>query len=154
MTSPDIPPLTAVFVYGTLMPGERNEHVARRGGAFGARPATLRGYRLIDLRPEAYPGVVPGTQDDTDTVTGHVLTYDPAAWPQALPFLDALEGLNDTPPLYTREAVTVQVDGGDVPAWVYVYARTERLGQYGAVPVPGGDWRTVPDRGLPADGDR
>ena len=152
MTFPDTLPLTAVFVYGTLMPGERNEHVARQGGAFHARSATLRGYRLIDLRPEAYPGIVRGAADAT--VTGHVLTFGPAAWPRALPFLDALEGLHDTPPLYTREQVTVQVDGDDVPAWVYVYARTDRLGQHGAVPVPGGNWRTVPNRGLPADGDR
>ncbi|GHF39770.1 gamma-glutamylcyclotransferase (GGCT)/AIG2-like uncharacterized protein YtfP [Deinococcus metalli] len=152
MTSPGAPLLTSVFVYGTLMPGERNEHVARQGGTFRARPATLRGHRLIDLRPEAYPGVVPG--DAADAVSGHVLTYDPAAWPHALPFLDALEGLDESPPLYTRKAVTVEVDGHDEAAWVYVYARTDRLARAGAVSVPGGDWRAVPDRGLPTGGDR
>ncbi|WP_309570421.1 gamma-glutamylcyclotransferase family protein [Deinococcus sp.] len=152
MTTPDAPALTAVFVYGTLMPGERNEHVARQGGTFDARPATLRGHRLIDLRPEAYPGVIPG--DPSDTVTGHILTYAPAAWPTALPFLDALEGLHETPPLYTRQRVTVHVNGHDEAAWVYLYARADRLARPGAVTVAGGDWRTLPERGLPAEGDR
>lgn len=152
MTSTDTPTLSAVFVYGTLMPGERNEHVARQGGSFHARPATLRGHRLIDLRPEAYPAVIPGTP--ADTVTGHVLTYDPAAWPTALPFLDALEGLHETPPLYIRDRVSVLVRDNDEPAWVYLYARADRLAQPGAQVVTGGDWRTVPERGRPAEGDR
>ena len=152
MTPPDAPVLTTVFVYGTLMPGERNEHVARQGGEFQARPATLSGYRLIDLRPEAYPGVISGT--DTDRVSGYALTYAPATWPTALPFLDALEGLQETPPLYRRAAVTVQVGDHDEPAWVYLYARADRLAQAGAQPVASGDWRTVSDRALPATGDR
>lgn len=145
--------LTTVFVYGTLMPGERNESVARQGGAFTARPATLRGFRLIHLRPEAYPGILPAGPDDV--VRGHALTYAPQDWPRALPFLEALEGVDETPPLYTREQVELSFeDGSAAPAWVYVYARAHRLAQPGVEPVPSGDWRDSAGRGLPPGGDR
>ncbi|PTA68752.1 gamma-glutamylcyclotransferase family protein [Deinococcus arcticus] len=143
----------SVFVYGTLMPGERNAHVATRGGAVLAQGAGLRGYALYHLSPEAYPALVPGPPGAT--VRGQLLTYTPAAWRVALPFLDDLEGLHETPPLYTRSLVTLQLDsGGEAPGWVYVYARAERLGQPGAQPVPSGDWRAVPGRDRPAPGER
>ena len=65
-----------------------------------------------------------------------------------------------SPPLYTREQATLTLDGPDslngaeeVTAWVYVYARPERLRAPGARVVPSGDWRDVPDRDQPgADG--
>lgn len=138
---------TTVFVYGTLLPGERNAHVAAQGGPFTARPATLRGHRLHHLEPEGYPALTPGTPQDT--VYGYALTYAPDVWTAALPFLDELEGVHAAPPLYTREAVTLELDGGEkekLPAWVYVYARPERLNAPGAEPVPGGDWRAVESR--------
>lgn len=146
-------PLTRVFVYGTLMPGERNAAVAARGGTFGALPARLPGFRLLHLLPEAYPAVVPG--EPGEEVRGSVLTYAETDWPRALPFLDALEGVHETPPLYTRERVTVRLeDGVAVPAWVYVYAAAGRLAEPGVVPVPGGDWRHLPDRARPRPDDR
>lgn len=148
----DSPP-TTVFVYGTLMPGERNAHVAAQGGRFHARPATLPGYRLLHLWPEAYPAVVPG--DGAGTVRGFALTYAPADWPLALPFLDRLEGVDEAPPLYTRERVTLALESGEtLPAWVYVYALAERLERPGVVPVPGGDWTVIPDRSRSRDSDR
>lgn len=138
-------PPTTVFVYGTLMPGERNEPVALRGGPYAARPATLRGYQLFHLSPEGYPGLRPGQPDDT--VRGVALTYQAHDWPAALPFLDHLEGLHERPPLYTRERVQLNVPGEDpLDAWVYVYARPDRLTQPGAQAVPSGDWRDVPGR--------
>lgn len=134
--------ITTVFVYGTLMPGERNAHIAARGGAFTAQPATLRAHRLYHLHPEAYPAVTPGQADER--VHGYALTFTPDAWSAALPFLDELEGVHDSPPLYTREAVTLELEGGAVlPAWVYLYARPERLSAAGAQHVPGGDWHAV-----------
>ncbi|SMB89001.1 gamma-glutamylcyclotransferase family protein [Deinococcus hopiensis] len=140
--------LTRVFVYGTLRPGERNAAVARRGGTFTAVSALLSGYRLLHLLPEAYPGVVPGAPEDT--VLGEVLTYAPADWDRALPFLDELEGVNDTPPLYIREQVTVGLEGGrELSAWVYVYADTARLSRPGVRPVPEGDWRMRKERDWP-----
>ena len=144
-----VPLLTRVFVYGTLRPGERNEAVARRGGAFTAVPATLPGYRLLHLRPEAYPGVVPG--EGNEAVHGDVLTYREADWGTVLPFLDELEGIHETPPLYVRQQVeAVLGDGARTSAWVYLYADAARLSRPGAVPVPGGDWRARPDRTRPS----
>ncbi|MGM9320851.1 gamma-glutamylcyclotransferase family protein [Deinococcus aquaticus] len=152
-----IPPdLTAVFVYGTLMPGERNAHVARQGGPFTAQEAALSGYDLLHLHPEGYPALrpsaaPPGTQAP---VRGYLLTYTPQAWEAALPFLDHLEGLHEQPPLYRREQVTVTtVPGGQPrPAWVYVYARADRLS--GAQWLPGGDWRVTPARDQPGSDER
>ncbi|GBF07937.1 hypothetical protein DAERI_190070 [Deinococcus aerius] len=146
-------PLTRVFVYGTLMPGERNADVAARGGRFEATPARLPGFRLLHLLPEAYPAVVPG--EPHEEVRGYVLTYPQDGWDRALHFLDTLEGVHETPPLYTREQVSVtSEDGESVSAWVYVYALAARLHQPGVLPVPGGDWRHLPDRARPCPGDR
>ncbi|MEF2276888.1 gamma-glutamylcyclotransferase family protein [Deinococcus sp. YIM 134068] len=145
--------LTRVFVYGTLMPGERNADIAARGGAFEAQPARLPGFRLLHLLPEAYPAIRPG--GITDEVRGYVLTYDPSDWETALPFLDELEGVDEVPPLYTREQVNVTLEGGGVQAvWVYVYADTARLARPGVIPIPSGDWREAPHRARPRVGDR
>ncbi len=147
----DLP--TTVFVYGTLMPGERNAAVAGPAEAFTAQPATLRGYRLLHLSPEAYPAVIPGTPDEC--VHGFALTYTPTAWHAALPHFDELEGLDEVPPLYTRQAVSLQIAGSQpLFAWVYLYARQERLGQPGVNPVPSGDWRNVAGRSKPGSDQR
>ncbi|CAM3581166.1 gamma-glutamylcyclotransferase family protein [Deinococcus frigens] len=147
------PPTTTVFVYGTLMPGERNAHIAALGGTFSARPARLPGHRLLHLWPEAYPAVVRG--DGGEVVRGFALTYAPADWPVALPFLDELEGTDETPPLYTREAVALTLDDAQhVSAWVYLYALTERLNRPGVISVPGGDWTAIPDRSRTDESDR
>ncbi|MFC5850113.1 gamma-glutamylcyclotransferase family protein [Deinococcus petrolearius] len=144
---------TTVFVYGTLMPGERNAGVAGPPGSFVTRAAALPGHRLLHLDPERYPAAVPG--EAGELVRGHALTYTPTAWVAALPLLDDLEGVHETPPLYRRVAVRLHLDaGGELDAWVYLYAQTRRLRQPGAVPVPGGDWRAVPDRDRPRPGDR
>lgn len=88
-------------------------------------------------------------------VHGFALTYAAADWPVALPFLDELEGTEDTPPLYTREQVTLTLDGGQPqPAWVYLYAQKDRLARPGATPVPEGDWTAIPDRSRPEQSDR
>lgn len=146
-------PPARVFVYGTLMPGERNAPVAARGGVFEAAPARLAGFRLLHLSPEAYPGIVPGHPGEV--VVGSLLTYVLADWPRALPFLDELEGVHDTPPLYRREAVTVRLKSGERQvAWTYVYADAARLTRPGVAVVAGGDWRTLPDRARPRVGER
>lgn len=146
-------PLTRVFVYGTLMPGERNADVAARGGAFEAQAARLPGFRLLHLLPEAYPAVVPGDADDE--VRGCVLTYAPDDWTTALPLLNELEGVDEVPPLYTREQVDVTLENGEPQSvWVYVYADAARLARPGVVPIPSGDWREAPDRARPRVGDR
>lgn len=150
---PENADLTRLFVYGTLLPGERNAHVAARGGRCRAAAARLAGFRLLHLSPEGYPGIVPGQPGEV--VSGHLLTYAPADWPRALPLLDALEGVHDAPPLYRREVVTVILAGGArQAAWTYVYADTARLTRPGVAVVAGGDWRTWPDRERPGVGER
>jgi gamma-glutamylcyclotransferase (GGCT)/AIG2-like uncharacterized protein YtfP len=144
--------LTRVFVYGTLLPGERNAGVAAQG-AFQAVPARLTGFRLLHLWPEDYPGIVPAGPGEQ--VLGAVLTYAREDWPRVLPVLDALEGVAETPPLYRREVVTVTLEGGEAQgAWTYIYAETERLGRPGVLALPEGDWRTHPRRTLPLPGQR
>lgn len=146
-------PCTTVFVYGTLMPGERNAHVAELGGTFQARRATLPRHRLLHLLPEAYPAALPGAAEDA--VHGYALTYASADWPLALPFLDKLEGVDEVPPLYIREQVTLTLeDASSLSAWVYLYTLKGRLARPGVQPIPGGDWRGVSDRARTEESDR
>lgn len=141
-TSSSLP--CSVFVYGTLMPGERNAGVAEEAGApTGREEATLNGYTLYDLRPEGYPGLIAGTGQ----VRGWLLHYAPEQWPAALAALDELEGLHLHPPLYDRHLAEALTAGGETrPVWVYLYARPERLNEPGAAAVSSGDWADVPER--------
>lgn len=121
-----------VFVYGTLQTGGSNAMVARRAGLIGATPARLHGYRIFDLQPEGYPAVVPGA----GVVHGEVL-----ALTGPLDQMDALEGLDLIPPLYER--VRCRPEGAR-EAWLYVYARPERLAAPGATWLPSGRWPPTP----------
>lgn len=135
------------------MPGERNADVAGPPGSFRARRAMLDGHCLLHLVPEQYPAALVGQPGDV--IHGHALTYTPQDWAAALPFLDDLEGVDETPPLYHRVAVRLRLeDGGEVDAWVYLYAQQERLARPGVLPLPGGDWRAAPGRDRPRPGDR
>ena len=150
-----------MFVYGTLMPGERYEAVAQAAGeAVSRERATLTGHLLYDLCPEGYPALVaesgatgqgntvPGNAVHGNTVHGWILTYSAEQWPAALLHLDDLEGLHLTPPLYARTLAQGQTQAGPQTVWVYLYARPERLEQPGCVAVPSGDWTAVTDRHL------
>ena len=138
----------AVFVYGTLMPGERYEAVAQAAGeALSRERATLSGHLLYDLRPEGYPALVAG---GNRTVHGWILMYSAEQWPAALAHLDDLEGLHLTPPLYARTLAQGQTQAGLQTVWVYLYARLERLEQPGCVAVLSGDWTAVADRHVEA----
>lgn len=137
-----MPSPPCVFVYGTLMPGERNAGVL--GAYLAAVTARLPGHQLYDLRPEGYPAVVPA--GSASGVQGYLVTYSPGGWQAALPGLDQLEGLDETPPLYRRAAVEVHTSAGPAACWTYLYSRPERLQQPGSQLVAGGDWRAVPAR--------
>lgn len=143
--------LTTVFVYGTLMPGESNAKIAQTGGTFTAARACVSGFRLLHLSPEGYPAAIPAQPQDI--LHGYALTYSPSRWVAALPFLDELEGVDETPPLYSRQQVTLLGPTGAPTgqanrAWIYVYARAERLEQPGVTPVPSGNWRDRPHRAV------
>ena len=117
-----------VFVYGTLMPGRSNAGVAERAGLVAVAHATVRGYRLYHLEPEGYPAVVRGTGE----VHGVVLETT-----GSLQALDELEAVHAEPPLY-RRVRCAPVGLGE--AWIYLYARLERLDRAGAIGLPNGRW--------------
>lgn len=137
--------LTHVFVYGTLMPGGRWEHVARQNAPQGYRvqSATLAEALLADLQPAGYPALFWAREvqrPPAAPVQGYLYSYSPADWPQVLPLLDELEGVDLHPPLYRREACEVMTQRGPASAWVYVYARPQRCLESGLRWLSGGYW--------------
>ncbi len=126
------------------MPGERWEEVARRGGDYSAEPAVLRGAVLADLRPEGYPALFLDAAGAD--VHGWLYRYTTQSWPAALPFLDELEGLDLSPPLYRRVQQSVLTAAGPRRAWVYVYARQARRAAPGFFPVVSGRWADIAGR--------
>lgn len=123
-----------LFVYGTLMSGERNAAQIPAGLVRRRRPARVRG-TLIDLG--RYPALCTGSDDD-GVVHGELLELAPGNAASLLARLDAFEG-----PGYARTALTVHVDDGvndgeaDVVAWVFVQVS----GGPGGPRIPAGDWR-------------
>ena len=98
----------AVFVYGTLMCGQRASRFLDGCTRFGRY--LLRGYAMYDLG--RYPGII---EQAGETVVGEVYLVPV----ERIPKLDAYEGEGS---LYHRRTVTVEHDGSCLPAQVYVYA--------------------------------
>lgn len=99
-----------LVVYGTLAPGEPNEHVmADIPGRW--TPAVVRGTRVDSGRGAAfgYPGL---TLDDADDV--NCVLFESAELPRHWPRLDHFEG-----PRYRRVVVEVRAEGRVVEAYVY-----------------------------------
>ena len=112
-----------VFVYGTLLAGERN---ARH--ALDARrvPAYARG--TIYDTGWGFPAFV---RKGKTRVMGELLLVDDEGFKS----MDRLEGY---PRLYRREQIQVNlVGGGRVLAWVYIMNRLPE----GAKVIEGGDWK-------------
>jgi gamma-glutamylcyclotransferase (GGCT)/AIG2-like uncharacterized protein YtfP len=101
---------SALFVYGTLRPGERAWWRLARHAAGPVRPATVAG-RVVDTG-RGYPA---WCADGPGRAEGVVVPLrDPAA---ALPALDAYEG-----PEYARvRAVAVLDTGGATVCWAYAW---------------------------------
>jgi gamma-glutamylcyclotransferase (GGCT)/AIG2-like uncharacterized protein YtfP len=110
-----------LFVYGTLRRGGPRESFLR-GCPFLGRHV-VKGFRLLDLG--AFPAAVPGP----GAVVGELYELRDDA---ILEFLDAVEGVDDAPPLFRRDRVEV----AGAPAWMYVYGRREPL----AREIASGDW--------------
>jgi gamma-glutamylaminecyclotransferase len=110
-----------VFVYGTLLAGERNHHVLGEAVCLG--PArTAPAFELYDFGP--YPGLVAGGKT---RVVGEVYAVDDAT----LARLDWLEGY---PHLYDRQVI--DLEEGEAIAY------TVRADQVWGLPrVAHGDWR-------------
>lgn len=136
--------IDSVFVYGTLMPGSKNEYMAKQAGNYRAEKAYIEGMHLYDLEPEGYPGIVPKDnsspldENPTGRVEGYVLHFDDITL--ALTLLDEFEGCYLEPPDYHRETITVKPSGK--LAWVYIYADEARLMRPGASLISSGKWRS------------
>lgn len=115
-------PRRTLFVYGTLLRGETNDH--RLAGAEPLGPAlTVAGYDLLDLG--GYPALVAG---GATAVAGEL--YALAA--PALARLDAFEG---HPTLFCRTRIRLST-GRTADAYLFDRRRAER-----APLIPSGDWR-------------
>lgn len=116
-----------LFVYGTLLEGERLHSYVADLAPIAITPATVRG-RLFDL------GNYPGLSLDGDVqVRGERVQFRDID--TALKVLDEVEGFygrGAAGNLYERRVV--ELDGA--PAWTYVY-----VGPDDGVPIPRGDWR-------------
>lgn len=112
-----------LFVYGTLLPGQRNAHLLARATNLGAR-TTLPVFELLDMG--TYPALV---ASGSTAVHGEVFIVDA----ELLARLDALE---EHPNLYIRQPI--ELLGGE-RAHAYVLPRERARG---GRPVPAGDWRS------------
>ena len=116
-----------LFVYGTLLSGERNHHHLQSSRLLGVC-RTEPGYTLVSLGP--YPALLEG---GTTSVTGEVYEVDDGI----VPAIDRFEG---HPHLYRRETIWL-VDGTDVNAYVLSPAH----GGEREI-LESGDWRLEVDR--------
>ena len=120
-----------VFVYGTLMAGERlHEHMHRFGHPGHPLRAATAG-RLVSYG--AYPGLIPG---GPERVQGEL--FRPRNTPQLLSVLDQVEGFagyGASDSLFRRAPLEVEAGGATLVAWGYLSLRP------GGVPIPSGSWR-------------
>jgi len=112
-----------IFVYGTLMRGERAQAYLANAKFVGEY--RLKDYALYNLG--RYPGIRPMAGG---TVYGEV--YEITA--DMLPEMDRYEGEGS---LYHRGPVIVQNDSGEIGAQAYVYAHEIRNGR-----IENGNWKT------------
>lgn len=140
MNDPRLP----FFVYGTLLPGERN-HALLAGRTLSWTPAVLPAALLF--HGPGYPFAV-ADPAGAGTVRGAVARIGEEAYEQVLADLDRLETYvpGDPGNLYERVRRTVRAGPGPVEVWVYVAdgSLARRLLATGRR-VAGGDWRAGRD---------
>lgn len=128
------------FVYGTLLPGERN-HRLLAGRTRAWTPAVLPGALLF--RGPGYPFAVEDPAG-TGLVHGEVVDLPAAGYEAVAADLDRLEDYvpGDPANRYERVARAVRGERGQTDAWVYLAGPvTLRELLPTADLVPGGDWR-------------
>lgn len=103
-----------IFVYGTLLSGERN-HLELQGAERIGSARSLGEWELVDLGP--FPGIRAGSS----TIEGEVYRVDDAH----LARLDAFEG-----DLFVRRSIALE-GGASADAWILAIDRE-------GVPIPSG----------------
>lgn len=126
----------SVFVYGTLMSGERRHDLWRDApGLLEVTPAEVRG-RLVDCG--AYPGLSL-TDDSALRVRGELLRFETLGG--LLKAMDAYEdfaGYGAVGNQYRRIHIETRTgQGASHPAWAYLYLAAD-----GLPPITGGCWRS------------
>jgi gamma-glutamylaminecyclotransferase len=116
---------TLLFVYGTLLRGERNHRLLRGAPALG-EARTEAAYELVDAG--GYPAMVSG---GTTAIVGEVYAVKGAT-------LAAVDRLEDHPSFYRRTPIRL-MDGRPVEAYLL-----DRDRATGMSPLPSGNWRAVP----------
>lgn len=112
-----------IFVYGTLLTGERNAH---RAGAARRQPAWTRG--TIYDTGYGFPAFVPKGETK---IAGELLAADDEGFRS----MDRLEGY---PHLYRREEIDVFTEGGErLRAWVYIMNSLPKNARV----IASGNWR-------------
>ncbi|SHL03909.1 gamma-glutamylcyclotransferase family protein [Actinacidiphila paucisporea] len=136
------------FVYGTLLPGERN-HGLLTGRTRSWTPAVLPGALLFD--GPGYPFAVADPAGE-GRVHGEAVEIAEEMYDAVVADLDRLETYvpGDPANRYERVRRAVRGERGEAEAWVYLAGPA--LGRdllASAGPIPGGDWRR---RGLTGGG--
>ena len=128
--------MQAVFVYGTLMRGERLSLLIEAAGPIRVLPARTPG-RLADLGD--YPGLIPPRRSG-QWVLGEYTEFE--TLDSVLPQLDFAEEYRpgaEAQSLYLRRLVPVELDDGSERwAWAYIYNRPYDPRRI----IQSGDWRS------------
>ena len=123
------------FVYGTLIPGQPNDHLWR-DGINSVETAVFNNGRLYDMGH--YPMLV---EEGRGTVRGKLISVTDRLYLETVNRLDSLEGyLPDQPArssyLRVKREVTTS-SGQKINSWLYVGRQKHALKPQ---VIPGGDW--------------
>ena len=131
------------FVYGTLLPGQRNHHVWQ-GAVVQQVAAVFPNGRLYDMG--SFPMLI---EVGKQVVRGMVLTIDPVHYEAVLAAVDQLEGYDPDVPersFYIRARRTVYLSHSEpVTAWVYLGQPVLVAGRH---PIPYDNWPDYAAGGL------
>ncbi|MBB5172316.1 gamma-glutamylcyclotransferase [Texcoconibacillus texcoconensis] len=123
--------MTKLFVYGTLLPNQPNEHYLEEATLLHEQ-ARIKGEMFdTDL---IYPTLV---MSGTSHVYGHVYDVPERLWGP----IDELEGYTEEEEdrMYDRSIETVETDQGNIEAYVYHVRDRERFEE--TYPIASGDWK-------------